>query len=159
MFYSKLCNCNREIILTGITSGYEKNIYMTWYALSIFGLWSLHVLVFSVLARFSNFLPQTKNPHVRSIRNSKILVALNVSVNGLLSLVGPATNWPFTGSLCLRPLTAGIGGPPWPKTHKEAKSKLDFCDRILFLFVLCKKMFPLLIAARSQTEILSLKIK
>ena len=58
-------------------------------------VWSLHVLPVSawVLSGFSGFLPQSKNMHVRSIGDSKLSLGVNVSVNGCVSLCGPAMNW------------------------------------------------------------------
>ena len=45
------------------------------------------------LSGFSGFLPQSKNMHVRSIGDSKLSLGVNVSVNGCVSLCGPAMNW------------------------------------------------------------------
>ena len=62
-------------------------------------VWSLHVL-----RRYSGFLLQTKNMHLRVIVNSKLSLGMSVSVYVSLTLsrVYPAS----------RPMTAGIGSSP-----------------------------------------------
>ena len=57
--------------------------------------WSLHVLLVLawVFFRYSSFLPQSKDMHVRLIGGFELSIGVIVSVCGCLSKCGPAIDW------------------------------------------------------------------
>ena len=73
-------------------------------------VWSLHVLpVYAwVLSRYSDFLPPSKNMHVWLIGDSKLSLAVNVSVCGCVSRL--SCDGLATCPSC--PMEAGIGSTP-----------------------------------------------